>query len=100
MTSLRVRFAEAARSDVRDAFEWYLTRSPRAARRFLAEVDRATAFIREAPRVWPAFELDTRRYLLHGFPYSLIFRESEDLVVVAVAHHKRRPGFWHSRPDA
>jgi hypothetical protein len=40
----------------------------------------------------------TRRYLLKRYPYAVIYRELDDLIwVVAVAHGKRRPGYWKSR---
>ena len=101
MVARRLLFLPAARAEVREAFDWYHARSPRAAARFLAEVNRATLLIRETATVWPVFEAGTRRYILNGFPYSVIYREvGDDLHVVAVAHHRRRPGYWHSRPDA
>jgi hypothetical protein len=32
------------------------------------------------------------------FPYRVYFRSRESgLVIVAVAHYRRRPGFWRSR---
>jgi plasmid stabilization system protein ParE len=101
MTAPRLLFLAAARAELYEAFDWYHARSPRAAARFLAEVDKATLLIRETPTVWPSFEAGTRRYVLSGFPYSIIYRELGDILqVIAVAHHKRRPGYWHSRPDA
>lgn len=98
MSGRRLFYLAAAQAEVREAFEWYLERSPRAAARFLTEIDRATLLIRETPTVWPSFEGGTRRYVLQGFPYSVIYREIRDhLQVVAVAHGKRRPGYWRSR---
>jgi toxin ParE1/3/4 len=38
-----------------------------------------------------------RRFNLRGFPYHLIYRIEENIVIYAVAHHKRRPGYWSSR---
>jgi hypothetical protein len=36
--------------------------------------------------------------MLAWFPYSVIFQEKEDIVlIVAVAHAKRRPGYWRGR---
>jgi plasmid stabilization system protein ParE len=95
MTAASLIFLPSARDDSREALNWYLDRSPRAAARFLAALDRAVALIREAPQVWPPFESGTRRYILPGFPYSLIYRQVGDVIqVVAVAHHRRRPGYW------
>lgn len=39
-----------------------------------------------------------RRYILTGFPYSVIYTEGADTIeIVAVAHHRRRPGYWRDR---
>ena len=40
----------------------------------------------------------TRRYLLCKLPYSIIHQASGNLVrIYAVAHVKRRPGYWKDR---
>lgn len=40
----------------------------------------------------------TRRRLVKGFPFSVVYRASEtEILVVAVVHHRRRPGYWVSR---
>jgi len=81
-----------------DALDWYLVRSLQAAEAFLKETERAVTVIAEAPGIWPLFEAGTRRYVLHRFPYNIIYRETEGGVeVIAVAHHKRRPRYWCSR---
>lgn len=39
-----------------------------------------------------------RRFFLHDYPYTLVYRVmSETIVIVAVAHHSRRPGYWAGR---
>ena len=39
-----------------------------------------------------------RRYLMKHFPYSLVYTvSSEEIRILAVAHHSRRPGYWASR---
>jgi hypothetical protein len=40
-----------------------------------------------------------RRYILHRFPYGIIYRLLGDdvLEILAIAHHKRRPGYWGRR---
>ena len=101
MSARSVSYLADARREVIEAFNWYFERSPQAAEAFLHEVDRAIALIAEAPDLWPSFERETRRYVLRRFPFSIIYRTlGNRLEVVAVAHDKRRPGYWHSRPDA
>jgi plasmid stabilization system protein ParE len=42
---------------------------------------------------------DIRKVSLRGFPYSVIYREADSVVqVLAVAHHRREPGYWARRP--
>jgi len=39
-----------------------------------------------------------RRYVFPRFPFSLIYpRRNDEVEVIAVAHGKRRPGYWRSR---
>jgi plasmid stabilization system protein ParE len=81
------------------AFDWYLARSPEAALRFDAEVERAVAEILEAPLRWAAGPHQTRKFLLRRFPFTLIYRgrASGDIQVIAVAHTSRKPGYWRLR---
>ena len=40
----------------------------------------------------------TRRLFLDRFPYFVVFRETaKELQVIAIAHAKRRPGYWKKR---
>jgi hypothetical protein len=39
-----------------------------------------------------------RRVRLDRFPYSIVYRRSADvLVIIALAHHRRRPAYWRGR---
>ena len=66
---------EEAAADYDAAFDWYLKRSPNAARAFDAEFDRALGQILKTPRRWAHGSHQTRRFLLHKFPYLVIYRE-------------------------
>ena len=77
---------------------WYLERSRGAAEHFFAEIERAIELVLEAPDRWPLYLHGTSRYVLYKFPYSVVYRVSGDLVrIYAIAHAKRRPGYWKSR---
>ncbi len=85
-------------AEARAAREWYQARNPEAADAFMAELDLAIERIEEAPRQWPPYLGKTRRYLLRRFPFFVVFREANDRVqVLAVAHARRRPGYWLGR---
>ena len=98
MSGARVEFTPEALREIDDAFEWYLERSVQAAEAFVRETTSAFALIVSSPTVWPRFEAGTRRYVLRKFPYSIIYRQTlSGIEVVAVAHQKRRPNYWHER---
>lgn len=93
-----LRFHPTARREVDLAFDWYLERSPKAAAAFLAELDHAAAIICKAPDAWPKYEQGSRRYVMRRFPFSVMYNVKDGIVeVMALAHHKRRPGYWHVR---
>lgn len=87
-----------ALSDAEGARDWYAERSPLAARGFLLELEAAIKAVAEAPERWPVHLHGCRRYLFsHRYPYALVYRTQPAVQIVAVAHLKRRPGFWRSR---
>lgn len=98
MASLSVEFDPRAIDEAQASFEWYRQRNQSAASAFLSELDHAIELISTAPRRWPAYMLGTRRYLLRRFPYSIVYRElASSVQVVAVAHARRKPGYWRAR---
>jgi len=93
---LCIRFE--AREEINAAFEWYLQRSSRAAEAFLSELDAALALVVSHPQFHPVYTENTRRSILERLPYSVIFQEKDDtILVVAIAHAKRRQGYWAKR---
>jgi plasmid stabilization system protein ParE len=95
-----IEFHHEAGLEFDAVFEWYIERSPDAAIRFDAEVDRALAQIIAAPKRWAVGSHATRRFLLRQFPYILVYRERPspgDIQIVAVAHTSRRPGYGKKR---
>jgi plasmid stabilization system protein ParE len=95
---MRVRLHPEARAELRDARRWYYERSPLSATAFAHAVDNAVARIREAPNSFPLADHGTRKFILQRFPFNICYRSDKaEIVIVALAHQKRRPGFWSSR---
>ena len=98
MAERRVRFHPQAEEEVQRAYRWYRERNPTAARAFLADLDHAVQRVTEAPERWPFYQGQARRYIFQRFPFSLIYRVADETIdVIAVAHHRRRPGYWSDR---
>lgn len=93
-----VAFLPVARQEYEEAHAWYRARSERAAAGFEERIEQALERIAEAPEWWPAYDERHRSYLLKRYPYVLIYRiVSGQVLIVAVAHAKRRPGYWKDR---
>src|SRR5450432_1755744 len=94
MRSKGLRFHPEARADLREALGWHRDRSPAVAAEFRVIVSEVIRNIVQAPQRWPKYLHGTRRFLLHRFPFSIIYLDDPDVVsIVAVAHRKRRPGY-------
>lgn len=85
---------------------WYEDREPGLGRRFRTQVGAAIDAACESPESWATWpdwdrEPTVRSKGVDTFPYRVVyFVRSEVLVIVAVAHAKRRPGYWKDRVSA
>ena len=80
------------------ALTWYRERSLIAAINFESAFERAVERIRDTPGRWPVYFHEFRRYILRRFPFSLVYQDfSSEIVVFAVAHGRRQPGYWMDR---
>ncbi len=97
--TVRVRFHRLASQEYVRALRWYARRSPRAAQRFQDAIDEAVRRIAAAPQSWPIFRGPYRWLRAGRFPYIVYYRlvSSTDVLIVAVAHQQRRPGYWVRR---
>jgi plasmid stabilization system protein ParE len=98
MGSKPFRFHPEALQDFRHSIEWYRSQSPRASVDFRITVSEAIRGIAQAPHLWPRYIHESRRLVLRRFPFSIIYLDDVDIVnIVAVAHSKRKPGYWEHR---
>ncbi len=93
-----VEYLPAARRDFDESFDWYVKQSLQAAVRFAIAVDAAIIAISSDPERFPRVDKKHRGCPIRGFPFRIIYRVIENrLLIVAVAHAKRRPGYWRRR---
>lgn len=93
-----VKLHADARAEALEAQAWYWERSEGAGDAFLLELEQALDEIAENPDRWPSYLGGTRRFALRRFPYLLVYRrKARGVQVIAVAHAKRRPGYWRPR---
>lgn len=88
---------EALREYVAAANE-YQERQAGLENRFIENVEGAIESICQAPERWAVLEQDVRRRLTRVFPYAILYTVEEGYVlIVAVMHCHRKPGYWLTR---
>jgi len=97
------RLDPAARIEVREATQYYLSDNPEIADDFIDRIESVLRSIARSPKRFPRIETvqterDIRRVLLSRFPYLIIYEIlDEEPYVLAVAHAHRRPNYWTNR---
>jgi plasmid stabilization system protein ParE len=100
---MSLRLHPEANAELATSAEWYERRQPGLGSAFSSAVFRALDTIEEHPDSWPAWPgvhqtPPIRRFLLSDFPFAVPYVVLEDgVVILAVAHVRRRPGFWLKR---
>lgn len=95
---LRVDYLPAARRDFDESFDWYAKRSTQAAVRFANAVDAALTAAATNPERFVTVDDLHRECPVKRFPFRIVYRIVGNLIlVVAIAHAKRRPGYWRDR---
>jgi plasmid stabilization system protein ParE len=98
MSRRKLLIHSEAQLEIEEAFERYRQESPRTADRFLKEIGASLKKIRSSPRLYPPYTKNTRRRVLGSFPFSVIYQDRENMIlIVAIAHAKRREGYWAKR---
>ena len=65
---------------------------------FISEFERSIRLLLTSPKLGAVWRGATRRLPLRRFPYSVVYQLREaEVRVLAVAHQRRRPGFWKGR---
>ena len=99
----RVRILEQAAEEAIEAAAWYEQEHPGLGFEFDHAVNAAIDLLEDeivplANMPDAAGAKGIKRLILKRFPYDIVVREvSEEIVVVAIAHQSRRPGYWRNR---
>ena len=96
----RATVGDAASEELTAAVAWYESQRLGLGAELLDSVSTAIERIEQQPELGSASFADPRmrRALVDRFPYDVIYRlTADDIVIVAIAHQKRRPGYWKHR---
>lgn len=95
---MSLRLLEPAQAELDEAVAWYADQAPGLGERFLLEFLQALRLIEQFPLAWHPLAPDLRQCRLRRFPYSVIYATDDaGVLVLAVAHQHRKPGYWRDR---
>jgi plasmid stabilization system protein ParE len=93
-----LRYHEAAEEELLNEIGYLELQAHGLGRRFFAEIRRAEDRIAQFPESAQEICPGIRKRMLRTFQYSIIYAlEPNGALVLAVAHYRRRPGYWAGR---
>jgi toxin ParE1/3/4 len=99
----RMRLLEEASQEATEAAAWYEHERAGLGRDFAQAIEAALDLLQDdiiplTPMPGAAGARGTKRLILKRFPYDVVVQERPgEIIVVAMAHHSRRPGYWRNR---
>lgn len=95
---MNTEFQPEADEEFREAARYYESEAPGVGLAFVVEVHKTVADLAEFPLTAQIVRGSIRNRVLPHFPYNILYSvEPEKIVIVAVAHQRRRPNYWLSR---
>ena len=95
---MRARFLKPAEIEVDEAIAYFDQQREGLGDRFEKDLRDTVSFIAERPLTGKPLTAHVRKFRLRTFRYNVIYVvDGDEVVIVAVAHHRRRPGYWNIR---
>jgi plasmid stabilization system protein ParE len=93
------KFHPAAEAEHLEIIGYFESKRPGLGASYLADFESIMAKVCDSPQRYPSEgRFDVRRVRMGWFPYTVFYREVSGAVqVLAIAHHRRRPGYWLER---
>lgn len=94
----KYRYLDEAEQELQEHIDYFDGVSRTVAGKFVDEVEAALQEIRRYPQIGAVLTRHVRKRVLTRFKYSILYIETPDeIIVVAVVPHRRRPGYWRKR---
>ena len=96
--ALEIRYHSAAEAELLNEISYLEYQATGLGKRLFDEVLLAEKCIQELPLSSPEVRAGIRKLVLRKFRYSLYYTvETQSVVILAVAHHRRAPFYWEDR---
>lgn len=95
---MRIIFHPEAYDEMLESARFFEEKSPGLGSDLISAVQESTHRISDFPESGPIEKGSIRKCLVRGFPFTLLYEVSHNLIfIVAVMHQHRRPGYWTTR---
>ena len=95
---LTIQFHPDAVTEMSEAALFYEERQPGLGERLLHAIEEALDAVKTHPALCRADKRGRRKYRIRRFPYLLIYKATPQMIVIlAIAHTSRKPGYWKGR---
>jgi toxin ParE1/3/4 len=95
---IKVRFLPTAELELLRETAYYSSARTGSGERFASAVRQAVTLAANHPLGGAPSRKGTRTMGVKGFPFSVVYRPAEaEILVVAIAPHRKRPFYWQSR---
>ncbi|MGB5635852.1 MAG: type II toxin-antitoxin system RelE/ParE family toxin [Waterburya sp.] len=95
---MRYVFHPEALAEYSEAVQYYAEQRVEVAQAFIDAIEDAVYRIKESPTRYVVINEDVRRCMTRRFPYGILYTIEQDyILILAVMHCSREPGYWKSR---
>jgi len=93
-----IKFLELAQNELDDAFEAYEYQKKNQGYAFVQEIKATINLIQAYPHAWSKSSTHTKKCLLKGFPYGIVYQEvGSSIYIVALENLRKKPIHWVSK---
>ena len=98
---MNIKFLAAAREEFLAAVEFYEQQEAGLGARLVDSVEKTIETLRQGPHAGVTYSHGTQRLVITHFPFSIVYiLEEKHVVIVAVVHQRRKPGYWTDRLES
>ena len=96
--TLTLELHPEALAESEETARFYAARDATISTAFTVALESALFDIMTHPEAHPAYLHGTRRLVMGRFPFSVVYSiEEGSILLIALAHMHRRPGYWRGR---
>lgn len=94
----QISFHPDVADDIKCSYTWYEEKVKGLGDKFLNELEVGYLSIQRFPDTWANFQYGFKRYILNKFPFSILYKVSnEQIFIIAIMHNSRNPNYWKKR---